>query len=175
MGFISYSDYLFENEKYENLKNYYRWEQKNQILQIVLISNNKTLGYINPWYYDKDSWEIVGVAAESGYGFKMHEIAMDFLYPQWIMPIRNKAIQPPLIKTYTKFIDRPDIENEKLTESDPCYVKINKEFDNWFNRRFRLKKKLNLEFEKADMAFMKKTGIKLFSAKYPWSKKAQID
>lgn len=175
MGFISYSDYLFENEIYENLKYYYRWEQKNQVLQIVLMSDDKTIGYINPWLYENNNWEIVGVAAESGYGFKMHEIAMDFLYPDWIIPVRNKAIQPPLIRTYSKFIDRPDIENEKIEKGDPCYVEIAPEFDEWFNRRFRLKNKLNLEFEKVDYAFMKRTGVKVFGEKYPWGGKTNID
>jgi hypothetical protein len=100
---------------------------------------------------------------------------MDFLHPDWIIPVRNKAIQPALIKTYTKFIERPDIETEKIPASDPCYSAIDNQFENWFNRRYRLKKKIGIQFEKANYAFMKRTGVKLFSEKYPWSEKTNID
>ena len=175
MKFIDYNTYLFESETYDNLKYYYRWEQRDEILQIVLLSDDKTIGYINPWSYENDTWEIVSVAAEHGYGYKMYEAAMDFLHPDWIMPVRNKAIQPTLIKTYTKFIERPDIETEKIPVSDPCYTEIDNQFENWFNRRYRLKKKIGINFEEVNYAFMKRTGIKLFNSKYPWTGQTQID
>lgn len=175
MAFIDYSTYLFESDTYENLKYYYRWEQKNQVLQIVLMSDNKAIGFINPWNYENNTWEIVSVAAEHRYGYKMYEAAMDFVHPDWIMPVRNKAIQPTLIKTYTKFMERGDIETQKIDPGDPCYSPIDNQFEDWFNRRYRLKNKLNINFEKADYNFMKRTGVKLFGTKYPWSKKSQID
>ena len=175
MGFIDYNTYLFENELSGAIDYFYRWEQKGKVLQIAAISEEQTVGYITPWIYENNTWEIVSVAAEHGYGYKMYEAAMDFLHPDWIMPVRNKAIQPALIKTYTKFIERPDVETEKIDSGDPNYVEIDNQFEDWFNRRYRLKKKIGIQFEKADYAFMKRTGVKLFGAKYPWGGKSQID
>lgn len=175
MKFVDYSTYLLESETFDNLKYYYIWKQMAQVLQIVLISDDAAIGYINPWLYENDTWEIVAIAAEPGYGYKMHEAAMDFLYPDWIMPVRNKAINPALIKTYTKFIDRPDIETEKIEPNDSNYVKIDNQYDDWFNRRYRLKKNIGIQFEKADYGFMQRTGVKLFNNKYSYVGKSKID
>jgi hypothetical protein len=175
MKFIDYNSYLFESDDYRNLQYYYYLEQRDEVLHIVLLSDDKTIGYINFWKYKNDDWEAISAAAEHGYGYKMFEAAMDFIYPKWFVPTRNKAITPEVIKTISKFIDRSDVETQKITVDDDSYTKISKENDNWFNRRYRLKNKLNIDFKKATYSFIKRTGSKLFSQKYPWSSESTLD
>ncbi len=175
MKFIDYSTYLFESEAYHNFRYYFHYEKNKDILHIVLLDHNLCIGYINPWEYVNNNWEIVSVAAEKGFGYKMHEAVMDLIWPQWIIPARNKAIQPELINTYVKFIDREDIETERINVEDDCYVEISEEYDNWFNRKYRLKEKINIDFEETNYNFIKKSGIKLFSKKYPWGSESTLD
>jgi hypothetical protein len=173
MKFTDYTSYLFESEN-NGFQYYYYIEKKDQIIHVILLNDRQILGYINPWNYN-DDWEIVSVAAEKGYGYKMHEAVMDFIYPQWMIPVRNKAIQPELINTYIKFISRPDIETKKIAKDDENFVKISEEYDNWFNRRYRLKNKLNINFDNADYNFVKRAGLKFFEKKYPWKSKTTLD
>jgi hypothetical protein len=168
MKFIDYNSYLFESED-NNLQYYYCFEQRSQVLHIVLMKDDICIGYINFWKYKNQDWEAISCAAEHGYGYKMFEAAMDLIYPEWFIPTRNKAITSEIIKTISRFIDRPDIETEKIDNNDNSYTKISEKNDNWFNRRYRLNKKLNIDFKEADYNFIKRTGIKLFSKKYPWS------
>jgi len=175
-NFIDYNSYLFESkENYSNLQYYFSINKKNNIIYMVLMNDDQIIGYINPWHYSENDWEIVGIAAEHGYGYKMHEVAMDLIYPQWIIPIRNKYIEPELFKTYIKFIDRPDIETEKISKDDKSYIKISEKYDDWFNRRYRLKTKLNIDFVKTDYNFVKRAGLKFFGQKYNWRSKTTLN
>lgn len=148
--------------------------QKRNILHIVLMNEKSCIGYINLWKYLND-WEVFSVVAEHGNGYKMFEASMDFIYPQWFIPARNKTVTPAFIKTITRFIERNDIETEKITVNDDSYIEISEQYDNWFNRRYRLKEKINLNFNKVNYNFIKHTGNKLLSLKYPWGNDNTLD
>ena len=165
--FIDYNTYLLEYQTYD-IKYFYHIENK-YVLHILAASNDICVGYISFWKYNKNEWEAVSVAAEKGFGYKMFEVGMDFIYPNWFIPIRNKSITHQVIKTIERFIDRPDIETQAITPDDSSYTKISDKYNNWFNRRYRLKDKLNFEFEKANYKFIEKNGVNLFSKKYPWT------
>ncbi len=148
----------------------YYYHLKDGVVYIVLIHNKRILGYIECWHFKGNCWEVVAIAAEHGFGYKMHEAAMNFLYPDWIIPARNKAIQLELINTYLKFIKRENIETKKISPKDICFSKIDETFDYWFNRKYRLKKEMNLKYKRVNYNFIKSTGIKFFNKKYPWDK-----
>lgn len=154
--------------QYENLKYYYYVNKKQNIYCIALFSNRRMIGYISPWHVRNKDWEIVTVVAEHGYGYKMHEAAMDMLYPQWIIPLRNKEIHEKLIHTYTNFLRREDIETQKIKPFEENYVKVSLENDDWFNRRYRLKNRLNIDFIKDESNSIKRIGLKFFSDRYEW-------
>lgn len=169
MKFIDYNSYIFEN--IDNDLQYYYFESKNKILYIVLKEDKTTLGYINLWFYLNNDWEAYAIAAEHGYGYKMFEAALDFIYPDWFIPTRNKAITQDAIKSMKRLLENSNIETEKIDVDDKSYMQISNEYEDWFNRRYRLKNKLNINFNKVNYNFIKRTGIKLFSKKYPWNSK----
>ena len=59
-----------------------------------------------------------------------------------------------------------DIETQKIIDKDNSYVDAPKEYDEWFNRRYRLSTSANLDFSKTNYKFIEKTGMKLFDEKY---------
>lgn len=144
-------------------------------LHIVLMRDENCIGYINLCKYINEDWEINSVVAEHGFGYRMFEGAMNFIYPQWFIPTRNKTINTPGIKIITRFLDRSDIETQKITVNDDSYVEISEKYDFWFNRRYRLKEKMNIDYEEVNYNFIKKTGIKLFTLKYPWGTEFMLD
>ena len=164
--FIGFSTYLFENNLSE-LRFFYHFDEKQKIVYIVLMLKNNCLGYIKSEHYINNDWEITKIAAIKGYGYRMYEAIMDLMYPDnWLIPNRKKMINLKLANTYTKFIERSDIETQKITEKDDGYVNAPKEHDNWFNRRYRLSSRIDIDFAETSYKFIKDTGISLFDKTY---------
>ena len=55
---------------------------------------------------------------------------------------------------------------QKITEKDDSYVNAPKEHDNWFNRRYRLSSRIDIDFAETSYKFIKDTGISLFDKTY---------
>jgi hypothetical protein len=155
---------------------YYFWKDiKNDRIHIVLVDNNITLGFINIGSYTSFVYEIIAIAAENNYGYKMIEAAMDFIYPYHVMPPRNKSITDELIPTFVKFLSREDIEASTITPEDTCYTQISEKYNNWFNCKYKLTSCLNIVFKPSSYNFIKKTGYSFFIKKYPWKNKGFIE
>jgi len=120
------------------LVQYYFTKNENK-LYILLKENEEIIGYIYLNRIGDDTWEIPTVAALKGNGHKMHSLAMNIVYPDWVMPYRQKQIVPNLYKTYEKFIDREDIVTKHLEEDEEYYIAVSEENDNWFNRKYKLR------------------------------------
>jgi len=164
-SFIDYNTYLFESNL-SGLEFFYHFDEKQKIVYIVLMSGDVCLGYITAEHYINSDWEISKVAAEKGYGHHMYEAIMDLLRPNWLIPNRKKMVNLQLANTYNKFLERDDIETQKIIDKDNSYVDAPKEYDEWFNRRYRLSTSANLDFSKTNYKFIEKTGMKLFDEKY---------
>lgn len=165
MSFIDYSTYLFESDL-QGLSFYYFFDKKQKIVHIVLMSQDKCVGYITAEHYINDDWEISKVVADKGYGHHMYEAVMELLQPSWLIPNRKKMVNLKLANTYNKFQERDDIETQKITQKDDSFVEAPKEQDNWFNRKYRLTTPASIDFIKTNYKFIEKTGLKLFDEKY---------
>lgn len=98
---------------------------------------------------------------------------MDLIYPQYIVPSRNTQIKKSLFKTYIKYINRTDIHNKILDNTDTIFIKTDKFQYDWFNRKYKLKEPININFEPGDIR-MKYKGIKYFNSKYIFDKNDAI-
>ena len=134
--------------------NYLYHLTKNKNKLHILLVDNEILGYIYLNRLSLDEWEVKSVAAINKNGYKMHDAAMDLIYPDYILPSRDRQIKEKLVNTYIKYELRDDVLSE-------C---INHQKD-WFNKRYRLKEKLNIQFEKSDVS-IKYKGIKFFNKLY---------
>jgi len=155
------------------MKYYFYLTKNNRKLYILLIDDKSTLGYIYLNKISDDTWEVPSVAAEKGYGYKMHDAAMDLIYPEYITPSRNTQIKEALFKTYNNYIKRQDVDNKILKEGYPIFVKTDKFNGNWFNRKYGLKKPIGIDFESSDIR-IKYKGIKYFNSKYDFRKEDAI-
>lgn len=130
------------------------------------MENENILGYIYLNRYSTNTWEVLSVAAEHGYGHVMHDVSMNILYPSFIVPSRNKQIKDDLVKTYYYYINnRDDVYTERIRKNSIDYVKIHRIHNDWFNRRYRLDEKNDILLEKSNIK-IKFIGIKYFNSKY---------
>jgi len=138
---------------------YYITKNDNKI-HILLIDNDMNIyGYIYLNRLSTDEWEVVSVAALDGYGYKMHDVAMDLVYPSYILPARDGQIKEKLINTYIKYFDRIDVTTESIDSVN---------YD-WFHTKYKLKKKKNIPIENGNIT-IKYMGIKFFNKLYEFKK-----
>ena len=145
------------------------YHQTNLHIRILLQENNVSLGYIYLHKCSKNCWEDVSVVGIPGYGKVMYNIGLNFLKDdEFFIPYRNKQINVKCTYIYNKLIVNENVYSEKINKNDPEYVYMSNEYDNCFNRKYRLIKKENLDFIKGDYKFVFNEGIKLFSKLYEY-------
>ena len=138
------------------LKYLYHITKNNNKIHILLVDEDMCIyGYIYLNRLSDNEWEVVSVAAVKGYGYKMHDAAMDLIYPSYILPSRDGQIKEKLISTYNKYSERSDVLSESID---------NINFD-WFNKRYRLKEKMNIEDVEALLNHQDEE-LKAFQEKY---------
>jgi hypothetical protein len=134
------------------MKYLYHLTKNNNKLHILLV-DNEILGYIYLSRLSINEWEVKTVVSINN-GYKMYDSAMDFLYPDFILPSRNGQIKEKVINIYKKYELRNDVLSEPINDKN-----------DWFNKKYRLKEKLNIQFEKSDIS-IKYKGIKFFNSHY---------
>jgi len=155
------------------MKYYFYLTKNKKKLYILLTDGVIVLGFIYLNKISNDTWEIPSIVAEKGYGYKMHDAAMDLIYPEYIIPSRNTQIKEPLFKTYINYINRTDIKNVEIYENDPIFIKTDKFDGDWFNRKYKLKEPISIDFEMSDVN-IKYKGIKYFISKYDFKKNESV-
>ena len=144
---------------------HYHLSKNSNHLKILLVSDDKTLGFIYLSRIFLNSWEILSVASFHGYGHYMYEAAMD-LIDDYILPSRNKQITTNIISIYKKFLQRKDICTKLIYSYDKEYVNISNEHNFWFNCKYKLKNKLQNNYEENTSNFVISNGLKLFNSLY---------
>jgi len=134
-------------------------------LYILLIIDDEISGYIYLNKISYDTWEVVSVAAEKGFGHKMYDAAMDLIHPNYITPYRNKQFKNNIPSIYKNYIKRSDVLTLKIEKDEDEYIPIGILDDYWFNRKYKLKDKLHLNFELSDKTIQYR-GLKYFNSKY---------
>jgi len=130
---------------------YHLTKNKNKLH--ILLVDNEILGYIYLSRLSLNEWEVKTVVSIKK-GYKMYDTAMDFIYPDYILPSRDGQIKEKVINIYKRYELRNDIISESINDKN-----------NWFNKRYRLKEKLDIKFEKSDIS-IKYKGIKFFNKLY---------
>jgi len=157
---------------------YFFYITKNDRKLYILITDEYdediTLGYIYLNRLSEKVWEVKSIASEKGLGYKIYDAAMDLIYPHYIIPNRDTQIKSNISSIYNFYITkRKDIESELLNKSDVLYVKNEKFDDNWYNRIYKLKKPIGIDFE-MDKQDIKYEGIRYFNSKYDFRKEDAI-
>jgi hypothetical protein len=164
--FVSIRTYLNEIAFQDGEKFLYTMSKNGNKIYIILEKDRQTNGFIFLDRLNECCWDVPSVAALKGYGWKMHEAAMDFVYPDWIVPYRDKQIKKPLYNTYSKFIGKEGIETSKIEVGDPLYVEVSSENDVWFNRKYRLTQRNGMVFTKEPRGAARQRGFRLFDNIY---------
>ncbi|MFA5586923.1 MAG: hypothetical protein WDA02_10470 [Saccharofermentanales bacterium] len=156
---------------------YYYLTKNNKKLHILLVDEhdeNITLGYVYLNRVLDNVWEVKSIASEKGLGYKMYDAAMDLIYPHYIIPNRDTQIKSNISSIYNFYINkRKDVESKLLNKSGVLYVKNEKFDDNWYNRIYKLKKPIGIDFE-MDKQDIKYEGIRYFNSKYDFRKEDAI-
>lgn len=145
------------------MKNYFNLTKKS--LRILTVNNNENIGYIYLNKHSNDTWEVKSVVAEKGYGHKMYELAMSFLYPEFIIPTRDLHIEKNVYKIYKKFLEREDIDIEPINQNDPLYKDMN-ENNYWYNIKYRFSESKSEVFDQMEYKDIHTKGLKFFLSKY---------
>jgi len=142
------------------LKFLYYITKNNNKLHILLLdeSNLKIYGYIYLSKISQNIWEVKTVAAIEKNGVKMHDVAMDFIYPNYIISTRDNQIKSKEINIFKKYINRQDVIHESINGID----------NDWYNLKFKLKNKINTHFENGNIT-IKYMGIKFFNSLYDFN------
>lgn len=149
------------------------WTPKNNKSVYIIAFDRKIKGFIYSSLCSCQTWQVLSVASECGYGHKLHEAMMDFIYPQWIIPSRSKQIKPKLFNTYKKFNERQDIINECVNFTSD-YVEVCEEHDDWFNRKYRLDEKIGFKMKLGTMKEVKHNGFQFFLNKYEFTNERHL-
>ena len=149
------------------MENFYHLTKNGKKLYILILDNENIKAFIYFNQYLPGKWESpTAAASEKGWGWKLHEMGMSRIHPDWFTPFREKNIQPHVQELYKRIIMRDDIMLQKINEDEIDFVPVSKENDPWFNMRYKLRKKPHYEFTEDKKGWIKHEGLKFFNTLY---------